>query len=416
MARLVRSRTLESRSARAALPHRHAPYWLSMSKGRALGYRKGSKSGSWLARYRNGDGRRIQAQLGPADDVLDAAEAAVFSFATAQEAARAWFSELDLAGGDRPRRYDVNDALDDYVLAFRGKSIEKTKWIAERYLRADLGSLEVAKLTPERLAGFLRELAAQPACYRANRKGERKLRPVTADGNRARRASANRIFAVLKAALAQSYANGKVPADDAWRKVKPFGKVDSPRVRYLSEAEAHRLINACEDWFRPIVQAGLLTGARWSELCRMRAEDVDLTAGVVLIPETKAGRPRYVHLTDEGIELFRHACLGKQRGDGIFTNASGKPYRSSHQVRPMRAACERASLQGVGFHILRHSYGSRLAMAGVPLAVIAEALGHSDERITRKHYAHLAPSYVRDAIRAGLGTLGIVQRTNVASI
>jgi integrase len=42
----------------------------------------------------------------------------------------------------------------------------------------------------------------------------------------------------------------------------------------------------------------------------------------------------------------------------------------------------------------------------VPLAVIAEALGHADERITRKHYAHLSPSYVRDAVRNGLGTLG----------
>jgi hypothetical protein len=50
-------------------------------------------------------------------------------------------------------------------------------------------------------------------------------------------------------------------------------------------------------------------------------------------------------------------------------------------------------------------------MAGVPMAVIAEALGHADERITRKHDAHLSPSYVRDAVRAGLGNMGIVQRS-----
>lgn len=48
-------------------------------------------------------------------------------------------------------------------------------------------------------------------------------------------------------------------------------------------------------------------------------------------------------------------------------------------------------------------------MVGVPMAVIAEALGHADERITRKHYAHLAPSYIRDAVRTGLGSLGIVE-------
>jgi len=55
-------------------------------------------------------------------------------------------------------------------------------------------------------------------------------------------------------------------------------------------------------------------------------------------------------------------------------------------------------------------------MAGVPIAVIAEALGHSDERITRKHYAHLSPSYVRDAIRSGLGTIGVFKIANVTSI
>jgi hypothetical protein len=67
-------------------------------------------------------------------------------------------------------------------------------------------------------------------------------------------------------------------------------------------------------------------------------------------------------------------------------------------------------VEPAGFHILRHTYGSTLAMAGVPLAVIAEALGHADERITRKHYAHLSPSYVRDSVRAGLGALGVYEQ------
>jgi hypothetical protein len=55
-------------------------------------------------------------------------------------------------------------------------------------------------------------------------------------------------------------------------------------------------------------------------------------------------------------------------------------------------------------------------MAGVPMAVIAEALGHSDERITRKHYAHLSPSYVRNAIRGGLGSMGIIDTDNVVRL
>jgi len=46
----------------------------------------------------------------------------------------------------------------------------------------------------------------------------------------------------------------------------------------------------------------------------------------------------------------------------------------------------------VNFHGLRHTYASRLAMHGVPLAVIAVQLGHADTRMVEKHYGHLSPS------------------------
>ena len=70
----------------------------------------------------------------------------------------------------------------------------------------------------------------------------------------------------------------------------------------------------------------------------------------------------------------------------------------------------------VSFHILRHTYASRLAMKGVPMAVIAAQLGHSYTRMTEKHYAHLAPSYVADTVRAAFTSMGIVKENNVVSI
>lgn len=74
----------------------------------------------------------------------------------------------------------------------------------------------------------------------------------------------------------------------------------------------------------------------------------------------------------------------------------------------MLAASEAAGLEPVGFHDLRRTFGARLAMKGVPIAVIAETLGHADKRITRKHYVHLAQSYVADTIRNAVAGLGIV--------
>jgi integrase len=138
----------------------------------------------------------------------------------------------------------------------------------------------------------------------------------------------------------------------------------------------------------------------------MKVRDVDLNSGTVLFPETKGGRPRYIHLTDDGVLFFTRQLAGKGLQNLVFLNQHDRPFGPSHQIRPMLETCLNAKIEPAGFHILRHTYGSTLAMAGVPLSVIAEALGHADERITRKHYAHLSPSYVRDAVRGGLGDLG----------
>lgn len=50
------------------------------------------------------------------------------------------------------------------------------------------------------------------------------------------------------------------------------------------------------------------------------------------------------------------------------------------------------------------------------MGVIAEQRGHAEKRMTEKHYAHLAPSYVADTIRAHFPTLGIAGETNVVAI
>src|SRR3546814_4895083 len=71
MARTIRNQRLDSRTARAVLAIRHAPYWHALTRGRALGYRKGAKGGAWLAKYRTADGKREQVLLGPADDAFD---------------------------------------------------------------------------------------------------------------------------------------------------------------------------------------------------------------------------------------------------------------------------------------------------------------------------------------------------------
>jgi integrase len=221
----------------------------------------------------------------------------------------------------------------------------------------------------------------------------------------------------LKAAFNHAWKAGHAASDHAWRRVKPFRAVETARVRYLSEAECVRLVNACEPAFRNLVRGALLTGCRYSELTGMHVADFNADAGMVTVRETKAGKPRHVVLTPEGQQLFATLVAGKLGNQPIFTRADGGLWRKSHQLRPMLAACGRAKIKpAVSFHVLRHTHGSTLAMRGVPMGVIAEQLGHADTRMTEKHYAHLAPSYVADTIRAHFPTLGITPDVKITAM
>ena len=164
-----------------------------------------------------------------------------------------------------------------------------------------------------------------------------------------------------------------------------------------------------------MVRGALFTGCRYSELTALQAADFNADAGILTVRQSKAGKPRHVVLTAEDQRFFASLTAGKVRTDPIFTRADGGVWGKSHQLRPMMEASKRAKITpAVSFHVLRHTHGSTLAMRGVPMGVIAEQLGHADTRMTEKHYAHLAPSYVADTIRAHFPTLGIGGESNVA--
>ena len=136
-----------------------------------------------------------------------------------------------------------------------------------------------------------------------------------------------------------------------------------------------------------------------------------LSSGTLAIRHAKGGKPRHIILTDEGRELFAELTAGRKSDANVFLRDDGKGWGPAQQTRPIREACERVAIgPAIGFHVLRHTHATALAMAGVPMGVIAKQLGHADTRITERHYAHLAPSYVADTIRASFPKLGIERR------
>ena len=260
----------------------------------------------------------------------------------------------------------------------------------------NVGEIELAKLTTKRIRDWHHGLASAP---KLRRTGKTASKLSTApfdkrdpDAIRARRATANRLLTVLKAALNHAFHEGKVASDDPWRKVKPFREVDSPLVRYLSAAKCLRLCKACEPSFRALVQGSLLTGCRYGELTRLCVADFNQNSGRITVRHSKAGKPRHIALNAEGVQLFDALTSGRGPRDLIFEREDGNAWGKSHQQRPLEEASRQARLDPPAtFHILRHSYASALAMQGVPMGVIAAQLGHADTRMTERHYATSLP-------------------------
>ena len=169
MGRTVRDANLETRTARLRLPIRTEPYWRGLEKGFALGYRRRSKGGTWLARRRPDDGGYVEHRIGTADDFQDADGVAVLGYGQAQKAARDWWrTELRREEGYETRTgpFSVANAIADYlkIVARRGgKSVYHARRAAETHILPPLGSMQVTKLTARRIEDWHHGLAEKPA-------------------------------------------------------------------------------------------------------------------------------------------------------------------------------------------------------------------------------------------------------------
>jgi integrase len=414
MARTVRDENIGSRNARLSLTPRRKPYFRAIAQGLHLGYRRNrTGNGSWVARRYLGGERYETEVIAQADDYRDANSLDVLTFTDAQRAAARWHDKrlrADLGISDPGRPYTVADACSDYLAWYREhrRAFSATKSALEVHILPELGRLDASKLTSKRIRDWHQKLAASSRRTRAktgHSAGQGSdATPRNEDAARARRATANRILTILKAALNHAYREGKVPSDDAWRRAKAFRGADAARMRYLGEEEARRLLNACPPAFRRLVRAALESGCRYGELIRLKVHDFHPDAPSLHIVDAKSGRPRHVPLDRQAGAFFVGVCAGRPGSETMLLRDDGAPWGSSHQQRPLAAACQAARIEPpVTFHGLRHTWASQRIMRGLPVMVAAQVLGHSDTRMVERHYGHLARGYVQQAIeRTGM--------------
>jgi integrase len=418
MPRTVRDTNLSTRTTRLKLKARAKPYYRGLDHGLHLGYRRGRDGGRWVIRVYIGQENYKVETIANADDIADADGVAVLSFYQAQEKARARRAELVRESEGLPAQqgpYTVAIAIDEYITSLEqegrsDRTVRDTRKAMDLHVVPKLGEIRLDRLTTAQIKSWLSAMAK--TAPRVRTKAGKKQRHRTVDMKddevrRKRQAAANRILTYFKAALNLAWRNNRVASDKAWRAVQPFKGADASRARYLQIDECRRLIATCTDAeFRDLLESGLHTGARYSELGRLEPTDFNADVGTLAVRRSKSGKPRHIHLTEEGEAYF--AALAKRASNRNFllVQANGEPWKTSQQHRPMKAACAAAGIKPAGFHVLRHTWASHSVMNGVPLFVVADNLGHKDTRMVERHYGHLAPSYKADAIRAGAPRFG----------
>ena len=174
------------------------------------------------------------------------------------------------------------------------------------------------------------------------------------------------------------------------------------RERFLTDAEFRRLgrvlddVEACRGISVHAVAAIrllLLTGCRKGEILNLRWDEADLEAGELRLSDSKTG-PKAVVLSPEAVSVLSRIPRIEGNAHVIPGKVPGMPMRDL--TRPWGIVRERAGLEDVRIHDLRHSYASRALALGESLPMIGRLLGHANVETTAR-YAHLSQDSVRDS-------------------
>lgn len=179
-----------------------------------------------------------------------------------------------------------------------------------------------------------------------------------------------------------------------------FLKENNENYVVLTSDEERLYLMAASQPLQDVATLMLECGCRPNEIYSLRKQDVNLEQGFLSIPigKTKAARRR-IPLTERAINVL---VKRKQNADGEFLFAGGRDGKSSKPIVKLNNAHygtrKRANLKDFRIYDLRHTFASRMAMAGVDLVTLAALLGHSRIQMVMR-YAHPVEEHKIDAIK-----------------
>lgn len=297
--------------------------------------------------------------------------------------AEAWAKKKEVAlseGEHFPERAAQRHTFSEAAERYKAEHLKNLAGPEHRAAHVDwwnerLGRLRLSAVTPEVINEHLKTLATTPL-----RNGRT---PAASTINHYRIA----VTHVLKMARKWGW-TGTLQTDRVDRV-----KVDNARVRFLSDDELPRLLEAVKSHpdLNMAVLLALGTGARAGELLTLKWSQIDLKKRQILLTKTKNGDKRVLPVPDAVVPLL--ASRVRRLDTDLVFPSHRHPQKPIDLRQPWKAALQKAEIPDFRFHDLRHSAASYLVQQGVNLVSVAALLGHRTLQMT-KRYSHLAPEHL----------------------
>ncbi|NMA27447.1 MAG: site-specific integrase [Burkholderiales bacterium] len=330
-------------------------------------------SGVWWVLYYDREGRRHRERVGSKSAALEVYQ---------QRKTEIRLHKFDPEGVTRRRVLTVKGLLERYLPEMEKKNSAKDDRRYARYWLEHMGSTPADQVKPENVDKWRRK----------------RLKEKTRTGKPAAPATVNRAVAFLKRLFNLGIRDGLLERNPVTR-LKMLTENNS-RIRYLLDEEEERLraVMSQEDW--AIVGFALATGLRQGEMLSLRREDLDLRLGMITLRRSKHGEQRHVPMNQSARDALAIILGGHSSGWVFPAPRGGGPRRGDSVYRGVLVpALKRAYIENFHWHDLRHTFCSRLVMAGVDLRTVQQLAGHKTITVTMR-YAHLSPGHQRAAIMA----------------
>jgi integrase len=355
--------------------------WDSAMPG--FGFRlKPSGSGSFIIQYRNAGGRSRRYRIGRYGRMLDdeARKNGMMTATEARKEARRLLSAIDRGADPASGRMDKRGAPTMADLATRyfkehaephkaGSSVASDKRLNKAHIEARLGRHKVADVTRADVAKMHHALRDTPY-------------------------EANRALALLSKMMHLAEAWGLRPdGSNPCRHVKRYA--EAKRERFLSAAELERIGKALAEAERNGSEAAgviatvrllALTGCRVGEILGLRWKHVDLTAGVLRLPESKTGAKTVPLGAPARVLLAEIAKGGDDAGRYVVHGGDAKkPLSVSGLEKAWARLRKKAATSDARLHDFRHTVGTYGGAAGFNAFIIRDLLGHKTLAMTGRY-------------------------------